>query len=280
MTAPNPAVQIQGMAVVTADNFNTYVQTVKNYAQLRTFTGLGNMVVMAQGASAPDDGGQALYYYNSTSVAPDNNSTVIVPTGAVQGGWLQLPANLNVSNLTGILPILNGGTGNSTGAVAATSLTGIVPAANGGADSISGVLSGNGAGLVSQGATTGLSDTIAPVAWTPVDTSGASLGFTSVSGLYTKIGKIVIAQFRLTFPTTVNGASVNIGALPYTVSSLGTSWVAGIATSGAGSPNAVMSIVTSAGSTSFTVINTNGATPINSALSTDVLEGTLTYISN
>ena len=90
MTAPSPAVQIAGQGAVSADNYNTFVQTVVNYAQLRTITGLANMVVIAQGTSSPNDGGQGAFYFNSTSTAADNNSTVIVPSGSVQGAWLRL----------------------------------------------------------------------------------------------------------------------------------------------------------------------------------------------
>lgn len=106
MAPPLPFVQIQGQGAVTADQLNTYVQTVVNYAQLRTFTGLSNMVVYVQGASSPGDSGQGLYYYNAASISPDNGSTVIVPTGAVQGAWLQIPAgtvvNLSISGTLGV----------------------------------------------------------------------------------------------------------------------------------------------------------------------------------
>ena len=93
MTAPSPTVSIQGQGVVPADQLNTYVQTVVNYPQLRTFSGLNNMVAYAQGAASPGDGGQGFFWYNSTSTAADNNSTVIVPSGNIQGAWLALPAS-------------------------------------------------------------------------------------------------------------------------------------------------------------------------------------------
>lgn len=90
MTAPNPAVQFAGQGVVSADQFNTFVQTVLNYAQLRTITGLANMVIVAQGTTSPNDGGQGTFYYNATSTTADNNTTVIVPNGATQGAWIRL----------------------------------------------------------------------------------------------------------------------------------------------------------------------------------------------
>jgi hypothetical protein len=90
MTAPNPAVVWAGVGVVSADLMNTYVQIVASYSQLRTFSGLNNMAVLALGTSIPNDGGQGHFYYNSSSTATDNNTTVIVPNGKTQGAWLRL----------------------------------------------------------------------------------------------------------------------------------------------------------------------------------------------
>jgi hypothetical protein len=91
MSPPLPAVVAQGQGVVSADQFNTYVQTVATFAQLRTFVGVNEMTVLVLGGASSDDGLQGLFYYNSTSTAIDNNSTVIVPTGNLQGAWLLLP---------------------------------------------------------------------------------------------------------------------------------------------------------------------------------------------
>lgn len=55
--------------------------------------------------------------------------------------------------------------------------------------------------------------------WTPVDASGAGLVFTAVSGTYTKIGNLVSARCTLTFPATVNAATISIGGLPFNVGS-------------------------------------------------------------
>ena len=90
MTAPAPQVQNSGVGTVGADAYNTFVQVVVNYPQLRTFTGLANMVVCALGTSTPNDGGQGHFYFNATSTATDNNSTIIVPYGNVAGAWLRL----------------------------------------------------------------------------------------------------------------------------------------------------------------------------------------------
>jgi hypothetical protein len=90
MAAPTPTVSQQGLGVVPADLLNTFVQICANYAQMRTFPGLSNMGVIALGQYIANDGGQGTFYWNPTSVAPDNNSTVIVPTGVTQGAWIRL----------------------------------------------------------------------------------------------------------------------------------------------------------------------------------------------
>lgn len=54
--------------------------------------------------------------------------------------------------------------------------------------------------------------------WTPVDGSGAGLSFSNTSGncLYTKVGRTVIASFRVTYPSTSNTSLARIGGLPFT----------------------------------------------------------------
>lgn len=95
--------------------------------------------------------------------------------------------------------------------------SGTVPAARGGAGTTNGALKGNGSGVVSQAATTDLSDVVSSGSWTPSDASGAGLTFTGVSAAYTKIGNMVFAYAQLTYPTTANGSNATIGGLPVTV---------------------------------------------------------------
>ena len=91
-----------GQGIVSGDGLNTFIQVASNFSQLRTFTGLDSMAVYVLGASVPKDGGQGLFYYNSTSTATDNNSTVIVPNGNVQGAWLaDSPVNSSLTNVFG-----------------------------------------------------------------------------------------------------------------------------------------------------------------------------------
>ena len=52
--------------------------------------------------------------------------------------------------------------------------------------------------------------------WTPTDGSGASLSFTSANGKYTKIGRAVFVEFRVTYPVTVTASNAVIASLPFT----------------------------------------------------------------
>ena len=90
MASPSNQLSFAGQGNITADLLNTYVQVAANYAAMRAFTGLSNMVVVALGTVNPNDGGQGNFYFNSTSTAADNNTTVIVPSGSTQGAWLRL----------------------------------------------------------------------------------------------------------------------------------------------------------------------------------------------
>lgn len=56
--------------------------------------------------------------------------------------------------------------------------------------------------------------------WTATDASGAGLSFTALSGspIYTKIGRLVICQADIRYPTTSDGTNALIGGLPFTTS--------------------------------------------------------------
>jgi hypothetical protein len=53
--------------------------------------------------------------------------------------------------------------------------------------------------------------------WTPVDSSGAGLSFSTAAGSYVKIGRMVLVQFTFTYPSTSNGAIATIGGLPFII---------------------------------------------------------------
>ena len=81
---------MQGVTVVSADNFNSFDQTCDNLSELRNFTGGQVFQVYVRGTDVAGDGGQGAFYWNSTSTATDNNSTVIVPNGQTTGAWIRL----------------------------------------------------------------------------------------------------------------------------------------------------------------------------------------------
>ena len=90
MAVPSPFVQQPGLGSVTADQLNTYVQTVQNFAQLRTFTGLSNMSANVLGGTALNDGAQGLFSWNGALAYPtDDGANVIVPSGCIQGAWVR-----------------------------------------------------------------------------------------------------------------------------------------------------------------------------------------------
>lgn len=164
---------------------------------------------------------------------------------------------------------------NSSGSLSSVA---VIPAANGGAGTITGALKGNGAGVVSQAATSDLSDVVVPTAWTPSDQSGAALTFTSVTALYTRIGKHVVAQFRLTYPSTASGNAASVGGLPVASSSSGAQFAAGACVSGVPS-NFNAGVQMAANSTAMT-FNTNSGTYLNSTMTTLTITCTISYISN
>jgi hypothetical protein len=96
MAAPFNSVQYSGQGAVGADQYNSYVQVVANVAALRSFTALDSMLVACLGTATPNDGGQGFYYFNASSTSTDNGTTVVVPTGAVQGAWLKWTGTSNV----------------------------------------------------------------------------------------------------------------------------------------------------------------------------------------
>ncbi len=90
----------QGLGVISADLANTWVQTCATAAQLRTFSGLPGMQVDLQGISNPNDGQGGAFLWNASATG-DNNSTIIIPNGNTQGGWVRL------STFAGQSPVVN-----------------------------------------------------------------------------------------------------------------------------------------------------------------------------
>lgn len=208
-------------------------------------------------------------------------------TGLGTGVVGALQTNVGLANSFvvngGVLGTPSSGVGTNLTALNASNIsTGTLASARGGAGAVNGVLQGDGSGNVSQGATTGLTDATTDTAWIPTDTSGAGLTFTAVTARYTKIGKTVTAIFRLTYPSTVSGASAAIGGLPVATSP--NYPASGGVTAGScfftGTPNAILAPLVISSNTGLTgLANNAGVLALNSVLSTQTLLCTFTYIS-
>lgn len=220
-------------------------------------------------------------------------STGVSGLGTGCATWLATPSSANmrgcVTDETGTgLAYFQGGDIGTPSAGVGTNLTalnasnlgsGTVAAARGGAGTIAGALKGSGAGVVSQAASTDLSDTTAATTWTPTDTSGAALTFTSVTGNFSKSNKTCVGNFRLTFPATADVTPVQI-SLPCTVANNG-SPAAGLCFTGAASPNGTLVILGIANSTNAQFINLTGSSTqtTNTNLTAKVLTCSFTFIT-
>jgi hypothetical protein len=104
MAIPGLAVQVNGVAVISDDNLNTFVQGGCVLANLRNFTGLTSMTVYMIGAITPGDGQQGTFYWNSGSFqADDGGVTCIAPYGVLTGRWLRLSGE----SISGVGNVLN-----------------------------------------------------------------------------------------------------------------------------------------------------------------------------
>lgn len=96
MSAPVPSVYQNGVNQVSGDQFNSFIQWCVNAAQLRNITGLSGMTFYMQGFNSAFDGGQGLFYWNSSSTAADDNGvTTVVPNGSLSGAWTRVSSVSN-----------------------------------------------------------------------------------------------------------------------------------------------------------------------------------------
>jgi hypothetical protein len=110
MGAPALATQYNGVGAVSADNYNTFVQSCNVPNDLRAFAGGTGQQVYMRGYVSPGDGGQGNFYWNATSTnADDNGATTIAPVFSLVGRWIRLAT---IATLTGTnLPTSNPGVG-------------------------------------------------------------------------------------------------------------------------------------------------------------------------
>lgn len=84
-----PTVSADGIGVIAAGQLNAYMISATNTAVMRTVVGQPGMSIYLQGTNVPNDGGQGWFYWNYSSIAPDNNTSIIVPNGVVLGAWIR-----------------------------------------------------------------------------------------------------------------------------------------------------------------------------------------------
>jgi hypothetical protein len=111
--------------------------------------------------------------------------------------------------------------------------------------------------------------------WTPVDSSGAALSFTSVEAYYVKIGQLVTVTARLTYPATGDGTVNVIGGLPFTIQDTTANvWMAPVInTSGT-----IMALEGINNTTTTTVINASSSSSFTNAnLSTLTIRFTFSF---
>jgi hypothetical protein len=115
--------------------------------------------------------------------------------------------------------------------------------------------------------------------WTPTDASGASLVFTSVTGNYIRIGKLVTAIFSLTYPATASVNDAVIGSLPFTSSSTAVVPNPGMLT--VGYTDSTLSILgnCATSATSFYLYLNTAAPVTNLQMSGKIIRGIFTYLA-
>lgn len=116
--------------------------------------------------------------------------------------------------------------------------------------------------------------------WTPTDQSGAGLSLTITASncVYTKIGRLVIVSYMITYPSTANGSNAVIGGLPFAPLTTGNAVFGGqffISTEA----TAVIAQVFNDGSTKFNVLTAAAGAVTNATMSTDTIRGTIVYFS-
>jgi len=134
---------------------------------------------------------------------------------------------VNVSQITGVLPVVNGGTGVTTSTGTGNTVLSAAPTLSGNVTLSTGnliVASGQGIDFsaTSSGSGTMTSELLSDYeegTWTPTQGAGLTVvGTFNSSGRYTKTGRTVVVQGTLGSSTTVAAAAANemCGGLPFT----------------------------------------------------------------
>ena len=136
---------------------------------------------------------------------------------------------VNVSQITGVLPVVNGGTGVTTSTGTGNTVLSAAPTLSGNVTLSTGnLIVANGQGIdfsaTSGAGTSELFNDYEIGDWTPSVTStiGSITLLGPVSGTYTKTGRRVFVNFSVEITTNGTGAgSVRVSGLPYTINGFG-----------------------------------------------------------
>ena len=108
--------------------------------------------------------------------------------------------------------------------------------------------------------------------WTPIDGSSANLVFTVVTGIYTKVGRLVTASCTLKYPTTTSPVSAFIKGLPFPIGNSGQE--GGFITNNS---SATPLLIRAQSSTVVQPVTLSGGNVNNSLLSLATIRFTLSY---
>jgi hypothetical protein len=134
---------------------------------------------------------------------------------------------INASQITGVLPVVNGGTGVTTSTGTGNTVLSATPTLSGDVTLSTGnlVIGTAGKGIdfsaTSSGSGTMTSELLADYeegTWTPASGVGTA---TAVSGIYTKVGRLVTVIGTLTFPVQIDANLATITGLPFTSGATG-----------------------------------------------------------
>jgi hypothetical protein len=142
---------------------------------------------------------------------------------------------INASQITGVLPVVNGGTGVTTSTGTGNTVLSAAPTLSGDVTLSTGnLIPGTAAKGVNFTANTPASGTgvtstsqllnyYEEGTWTPEDASGAAISFATATGYYTRVGQVVTGSFRVTYSSgSVSAAQAAIGGLPFTAKNIDT----------------------------------------------------------
>ena len=181
---------------------------------------------------------------------------------------------INASQITGVLPVVNGGTGVTTSTGTGNTVLSASPTLSGDVTLSTGnlVIGTDGKGIdFSATPGTGTSELLNDYeegTWTPV---GNGITYSTAIGTYTKIGRFVYLSFNITFPATANANAATMSGIPF---ANGTNSAGG---GGYRYSTAGQYFSMAAGSSDVSFFDFTGNQPTNASLSTKQIQGFVEY---